>query len=253
MDAKPWYTSGEMWLNLAALLSLALMLPEVGEIVPTSAVKYVAALNAILNLALRIFGRSTGPITLTRDSAIRKNVGLVLLLALPALGATACATNSRPNVSPEQAHLQQVQRFAVASERAGRIVEQLQNMEIAFYKAGRVTREDHRVFQLSAKIAAETMINALEQMKDPAQTEITRRQWASVALGAVDRLVNEALIPIADPQARLELQLLSTAITSILMTLQLTANASPPDVPWQYVLERPSPATFPIGGLAWLA
>ncbi len=69
MDSKPWYQSKTALLNLAALLSLALMLPEVGELVPASAAKYVGARNAIVNLALRVF--VTGGETLT----FRKGTG----------------------------------------------------------------------------------------------------------------------------------------------------------------------------------
>lgn len=155
---------------------------------------------------------------------------LLACLAVVWFSGVACATRPAPNVTPDQAKLQQAAKFAVAIERTGRLVKGLQDAEIAFYNAGRISREDHRVFHISAKIAAETVLDALQRMQDPAQTEITRRQWASVALGAVDRLVNEGLIPMADQQARMELQLLSTAITSILVTLQLTADAEPPFV-----------------------
>jgi hypothetical protein len=69
MDPKVWYKSKEAWLNLAAITSLALTLPEVGELVPGSAARYIGALNAILILVLRFTGNGSAPLTL------RKGIG----------------------------------------------------------------------------------------------------------------------------------------------------------------------------------
>lgn len=63
MDTKPWYESKTLWLNLATLVSLALVLPEVGEVIPAAWTKYIAAGNAVLNLALRVFGATAQPLS----------------------------------------------------------------------------------------------------------------------------------------------------------------------------------------------
>jgi hypothetical protein len=53
---KPWYQSKTVWLNGLTILALGLSLPEVSSIVPPAAIKYVAALNAVANLVLRMGG-----------------------------------------------------------------------------------------------------------------------------------------------------------------------------------------------------
>lgn len=67
METKPWYTSKTLWLNVATLLSLAPAIPEVVQIVPDGAVRYIAAAVALLNLAIRLFGTSGAPLTMRRD------------------------------------------------------------------------------------------------------------------------------------------------------------------------------------------
>jgi hypothetical protein len=67
MDSKPWYASKTILLNVVALLALALALPDVVAIIPAGWMKYIVAINALLNVALRIFGNGTGPITMRKD------------------------------------------------------------------------------------------------------------------------------------------------------------------------------------------
>jgi hypothetical protein len=55
MDSqKCWYKSKVIWLNTATILSLALALPDVTAIIPASATPYIGALNAVINLILRV-------------------------------------------------------------------------------------------------------------------------------------------------------------------------------------------------------
>lgn len=155
---------------------------------------------------------------------MRRLLGAILASVL----LTACGGRPAPTLSPEQQRLHGVQRIARVVERVGLLVESLQTTEIALHQAGRITREDHRVIQVSLKIAAETVLDALERMKDLTQPEATRQQAVGLALRAVDRLIAEGLKPVLDAQARLELQLIASGITAILVSLQLAADAGPP-------------------------
>jgi hypothetical protein len=56
VDTKAWYQSKTVWLNGLTILVLGLSLPEVSSLVPEDAVKYVAAVNAVANLLLRMGG-----------------------------------------------------------------------------------------------------------------------------------------------------------------------------------------------------
>lgn len=165
-----------------------------------------------------------------------RQIPAVILTGILLATCAACAAAPGPNVTPtqaEQAQLRELARVATVSERVGALVESLQTTEIALHSFGKITREDHRVVQLSLKIAAETVIDALERLKDLTQTEATRRQWIGIARRAVERLINEGIVPIADPSARIELRLLATAISSILLSLELMADTSPAlEVAW---------------------
>jgi hypothetical protein len=54
METKAFYKSKTVWLNAATIVSLALALPDVTAIVPASATPYIGALNAVINLILRV-------------------------------------------------------------------------------------------------------------------------------------------------------------------------------------------------------
>jgi hypothetical protein len=57
-EVKPFWQSKTVWLNGLTILVLGLSLPEVSSLVPEDAVKYVAAVNAVANLLLRMGGSS---------------------------------------------------------------------------------------------------------------------------------------------------------------------------------------------------
>jgi len=67
MDSKPWYASKTILLNAATILALALALPDVVAVIPAGWMPYITAVNAMLNVALRVFGNGTGPITMRKD------------------------------------------------------------------------------------------------------------------------------------------------------------------------------------------
>lgn len=62
---KPFYASKTCWVNGITFALLALAQPEVGGLVPPRAIPYVAALNVILNLALRLLADQSTPLSLT--------------------------------------------------------------------------------------------------------------------------------------------------------------------------------------------
>jgi hypothetical protein len=51
---KAWYRSKVLWLNALTIISLALALPDVAAIIPAKATPYIGAVNAIINLVLRV-------------------------------------------------------------------------------------------------------------------------------------------------------------------------------------------------------
>ena len=67
MDSKPWYASKTILLNAATILALALALPDVVAVIPAGWMPYITAINAMLNVAIRVFGNGTGPITMRKD------------------------------------------------------------------------------------------------------------------------------------------------------------------------------------------
>jgi len=67
MDSKPWYASKTILINAATILALALALPDVVAVIPAGWMPYITAINAMLNVALRVFGGGTGPITMRKD------------------------------------------------------------------------------------------------------------------------------------------------------------------------------------------
>jgi hypothetical protein len=52
---------------VATILALALALPDVVAVIPAGWMPYITAINALLNVALRVFGDGTGPITMRRS------------------------------------------------------------------------------------------------------------------------------------------------------------------------------------------
>jgi hypothetical protein len=54
MEQKCWYKSKVIWLNAATIFSLALALPDVTAIIPAAATPYIGAINAVINLILRV-------------------------------------------------------------------------------------------------------------------------------------------------------------------------------------------------------
>ena len=51
---KAWFRSKVVWLNTATIVSLALALPDVLAVIPASFTPYIGALNAVINLILRV-------------------------------------------------------------------------------------------------------------------------------------------------------------------------------------------------------
>jgi hypothetical protein len=54
METKAWYKSKVFWLNAATIVSLAAAVPEVVAVIPASFIPYIGALNAVINLILRV-------------------------------------------------------------------------------------------------------------------------------------------------------------------------------------------------------
>ena len=55
---KPIMASKTVWLNLATVLAAALAVPEVSGIIPAAALPYLLALNAVLNIVVRVYATS---------------------------------------------------------------------------------------------------------------------------------------------------------------------------------------------------
>ena len=53
-----WYQSRTFYLNIATFVALIISLPELGRILPTEFIPYVAFVNAALNLYIRFEPRS---------------------------------------------------------------------------------------------------------------------------------------------------------------------------------------------------
>jgi hypothetical protein len=51
---KAWWKSKTVWLNAATIFSLAMALPDVTAVIPVSFTPYIGAINAVINLALRV-------------------------------------------------------------------------------------------------------------------------------------------------------------------------------------------------------
>ena len=62
---KPLKKSKTLWLNIATALAAALAVPEITGIIPVAAMPYLLALNAALNILLRVF-YTTEPVRLAR-------------------------------------------------------------------------------------------------------------------------------------------------------------------------------------------
>jgi hypothetical protein len=241
MDTKAWYASKTVWFNVIATVLDILSLTQFGDVIPHAWAPYIALAQGAGNIVLRRL--SSGAIAFTAAGR-----GLVILL-LASASLTACGGNASPALTPEQAQqarLRDLARVATVTQRVGTLVESLQTAEIAFHQAGRVTREDHRVIQLSLKITADTVLQALEQLKDFTQPEVNRRQWIAAAIVAVQRLIGDGLRPILDDGARMELQLLASSITAILISLELTVSVTPAPTPQP--LSRPL-APHPFAGV----
>lgn len=67
MEPKAWYESKTILLNLATLIALALALPDVVAIIPATWMPYVTAVNAILNVWLRLGQAAQQPVTLRKQ------------------------------------------------------------------------------------------------------------------------------------------------------------------------------------------
>lgn len=64
MESKPWYASKTILVNVATLLALALALPDVVAVIPPSWMPYITALNAVVNVSLRVFAAQSAPLTI---------------------------------------------------------------------------------------------------------------------------------------------------------------------------------------------
>ena len=55
MQIKNILASRTVWLNIIAFVLLVLALPQLGAVVPASAVSWIALITAVLNEILRVF------------------------------------------------------------------------------------------------------------------------------------------------------------------------------------------------------
>lgn len=68
------FTSYTVWANIATLLAGILALPQFGELIPPYAIKWLALINAVLNLALRVFWTAEPITRMAHARAMRKRV-----------------------------------------------------------------------------------------------------------------------------------------------------------------------------------
>jgi len=54
MESKAFWKSKVVWLNAMTIISLGLALPDVLAVIPASFTPYIGALNAVINLILRV-------------------------------------------------------------------------------------------------------------------------------------------------------------------------------------------------------
>ncbi len=59
MPTKSLWASKTVWLNLATFLAAIIAVPEITGIIPAAAMPYLLALNAALNIFLRVFMTNT--------------------------------------------------------------------------------------------------------------------------------------------------------------------------------------------------
>jgi len=55
MDSKPIWQSKVFWFNVLTILAALAAMPEISTILPPEWLKWIAALNAIGNVVLRVF------------------------------------------------------------------------------------------------------------------------------------------------------------------------------------------------------
>lgn len=52
-NSKPWYKSKTVWINILTMIVALLTVPEIGSVVPESAMPYILLITAYANIFLR--------------------------------------------------------------------------------------------------------------------------------------------------------------------------------------------------------
>lgn len=204
MDPKPWYASKTILLNLATLLAVALALPDVLAIIPPSWLKYITALNAVLNVWLRLNGTESAALTLRKPPA----APLIALLITGSLAMAACA--SAPVDKPQTLH-----RLALVSESYAVALQRLQAWEIGQYQSHAISQADHVVWQRRIERFALAGKAANDAIRSASLSSVQAQ--ARAILDVIDELIAEQVIRFTESQRMTATLILESMRTAVLV------------------------------------
>ena len=211
-ETKPWYQSKTVLMNVATVIAVALALPDVVAIIPPAWIPYITAINALINVILRMNGAQSVPLTM------RKPPAAPLIAVLLSAGLLAgCA--SAP-VSKQEA----VHRLALVSESYAVALQRLQQWEIGQHRAGLVSEPDHVVWQRRIERLALAGKAANDAIRASQLASV--QQQARAILDIVDELIAEQVIRFSEAQrmtATLILESVRTAVIIWSATLDVQA------------------------------
>jgi major membrane immunogen (membrane-anchored lipoprotein) len=216
METKAFYLSKTFWLNVGTFLALALMLPELGDLIPDSAAKYVAAGNALLNLALRFFGPGAAPLSMNG------NPKMIVMLLVPSLLLVGCGRRD-PNLSPERS-------IALYATQVGGYLKETKTLADGLYSSQILPKPAYeRTLEILLEVnKAGLQLTSALQAYDAATEGVAKGDAAKqvdAALIALNTLLPSVLSQVTDATGRAKI---SAVIESIQRLVLVIARATLP-------------------------
>lgn len=223
-DTKRFYASKVFWINVVTLITVALTLPDVVAVIPDRYLPAITAVNAVLNLWLRI-GTST---PLSRDGAPKATP--VILLALLLTGSAACVSARQP-ATPGQV----IDRLSIVSETYASTLARLQETEIGLHRGGVISADDHRIWQRRIERLALAGKAVNEALRQGAGITTVQAQ-ARIVLGLIDDLIAEQIIRLSESQ-RVTVTLVMESLRGavLIWSASLSADALGSDIEFDAV------------------
>jgi hypothetical protein len=184
---------------------------------PAGTGEIVMLLGGVIVAIVGALGLDLGSLLDAVKAGAKKTPAILLAAALSgaALSSGCGGVTPAPSTKPV-IQKTDLEKIAERVANVGILVRGLQQGEIAFFEAGKISPAAHRTFQSNLKTFADATLLALEAAKDLSKTDATRRDLVDQALKLGDRLLETGIIPIEDPDAKANLRATLAGIRALL-------------------------------------